>query len=210
MRRYASRAGCSGSCLRDVKEVLDSGGLIIYPTDTAYALGADAENPEAVDMVYRVKLRPRSKPLTIAVAGIEMAKRYARLDDLTEAIMRRFLPGPVTFILPKKETVPDVLNPRAIGIRVPASSVAVQIIEYFGRALTATSANISGNPPPFTAEAAAREIPRAEVLVDVGRIGSSSVSTIVDLTVRPPELVRDGPVDFDEVLTAYRELVGSD
>ncbi|HDD69404.1 MAG TPA: Sua5/YciO/YrdC/YwlC family protein, partial [Candidatus Korarchaeota archaeon] len=119
------KVGLANSIKRAVN-VLKLGGVVIYPTDTVYGLAADAENPRAVVKVYRLKKRPTSKHLTIAVSDIEMAKRYAVIDDL-EDFLSVFLPGPVTFILPKTEKVIPEVNPHAVGIRIPESLIVRKI-----------------------------------------------------------------------------------
>ena len=185
---------------------LRSGGVIIYPTDTVYGLGADAENPKAVLRVYSLKDRPRSKFLTIAVCDLEMAKEYALIKGL-EGFLERFLPGAVTFILPKTERVIPEINPRAIGIRIPESVIVREIVKGLGRAITSTSANRTSNPPPHSCPQAIKEIPDADLALDCGILLFRKPSTIVDLTRGKPSLVREGPVSFKEIMEAYRNLV---
>jgi len=183
------------------------GGVIIYPTDTVYGLGADAENPEAVLRIYRLKNRPTNRFLTIAVCDIEMANKYAITEGL-ERLLRKFLPGAVTFILPKTERVIPEVNPHAIGIRIPESFIAREIIRRFGRAITSTSANKTSNPPPHSCLHAIREIPEADLALDCGTLLFRKPSTIVDLTKGKPRLVREGPVSFKEIVKVYRSLIG--
>ncbi len=208
MRRIIARSGCSEEGFRIAVEVLGRGGLVIYPTDTTYGLAADAENREAVLKVYRVKVRPRSNPLTIAVGDFEMMARYAVFDERLESFMREFLPGAVTFILPKTEKVPDEVNPRAIGVRIPNNPIAIELVQRFGRAITATSANISGRPPAYTPEEAMMALPDADLIIDAGPLPRGLASTVVDLTSGRPELVRQGPVPFEEILKKFQEVVG--
>ena len=207
MRRIIARSGCSEEGFRIAVEVLERGGLVIYPTDTTYGLAADAENRDAVLKVYRVKVRPRSNPLTIAVSDFEMMARYAVFDDRLERFMRVFLPGAVTFILPKTERVPDEVNPRAIGVRIPDNPIAIELVRRFGRAVTATSANISGKPPAYTPEEAMMALPEADLIIDAGPLPRRPASTVVDLTSGRPELVRQGPVPFAEILKKFQEVV---
>lgn len=208
MRRIIARSGCSEEGFRVAVEVLERGGLVIYPTDTTYGLAADAENREAVLKVYRVKVRPRSNPLTIAVSDFEMMARYAVFDERLKSFMREFLPGAVTFILPKTERVPDEVNPRAVGVRVPDNPIAIELVRRFGRAVTATSANISGRPPAYTPEEAMMALPEVDLIIDAGPLPRGPASTVVDLTSGRPELVRRGPVPFEEILKKFQEVVG--
>ncbi|RLG46883.1 MAG: threonylcarbamoyl-AMP synthase [Thermoproteota archaeon] len=192
--------------IKEAIPVLRSGGVIIYPTDTVYGLGADAENPKAVLKVYRLKNRPRSRFLTIAVCDLEMAGEYANIKGL-EAFLERFLPGAATFILPKTERVIPEINPRAIGIRIPESIIVREIVKGLGRAITSTSANRTSNPPPHSCLQAVKEIPGADLALDCGVLLFRRPSTIVDLTRGKPSLVREGPVSFKEIMEAYRSLV---
>jgi len=208
LRRIIARSGCSEEGFRVAVEVLERGGLVIYPTDTTYGLAADAENREAVLKVYRVKVRPRSNPLTIAVSDFEMMARYAVFDERLESFMREFLPGAVTFVLPKTERVPDEVNPRAVGVRIPDNPIAIELVRRFGRAVTATSANISGRPPAYTPEEAMMALPDADLIIDAGPLPRRPASTVVDLTSGRPELVRRGPVPFEDILKKFQEVVG--
>ncbi len=177
---------------------------MVYPTDTVYGLGADAENEGSVLKVYEVKGRGRDKPLTIAVSDFEMLERYAVLDDISRELVRAFLPGKVTFILPKTDRVPDVVNPKAVGVRIPNLGITLRLIRSFGRAVTATSANRSGSPPKRDPREVAREI-RVDLLLDYGILPPSRPSTVVDLTGGRPILIREGDVPFEVILKAYEE-----
>ncbi|MEM0017455.1 MAG: L-threonylcarbamoyladenylate synthase [Candidatus Korarchaeum sp.] len=205
MRRIHLRERKKEEFVHEVIEVLRGGGLIIYPTDTVYGLGADAENEDAIRKVYEVKGRPEEKRLTIAVSDIDMAERYAIVDDIARELMGRFLPGKVTFILRKTPRVPRLLNPTAIGIRIPNLPIVLEIIRDFGRAITATSANLSGRPPKLDPDEAANEI-RADLLLDYGVLPQSKPSTVVDLTRGEPVLVREGDVPFEIIVREYRRI----
>jgi L-threonylcarbamoyladenylate synthase len=204
MRRIYLREG-GESTIDEVVDALRKGKLIIYPTDTVYGLGADAENIDAVRRVYEVKGRPEEKRLTIAVSDIDMAERYAVVDEISRRLMEKFLPGKVTFILKKTSRVPDIVNPEAIGIRIPNIPITLRIIREFGGAITATSANKSGSPPKLDPEEAAMEI-EADLLLDYGRLPPSRPSTIVDLTRGEPVLVREGDVPFSLVMKEYLRI----
>lgn len=208
MRRIYLREQKKEEFIHEVIDVLRGGGLIIYPTDTVYGLGADAENEDAIRRVYEVKGRPKEKRLTIAVDDMVMAERYAIIDDIARELMERFLPGKVTFILRKTSRVPDLVNPIAIGIRIPNLPIMLEIIRDFGRAITATSANLSGRSPKLDPDEAANEI-RANLLLDYGVLPPSRPSTVVDLTMGEPVLVREGDVPFETILREYRRIRNS-
>ena len=128
-------------------DAIEAGEAVVYPTETVYGLGADATDPEAVGRVYEIKNRPRDKPLSVAFGDIDHATQYTEPTDRELAFMREFLPGPVTVIVDRKLTLPDMLtdgDPR-IGVRVPANEIALQLCRAAGP-ITATSANRSGEP----------------------------------------------------------------
>ncbi len=199
------RRGCDDACVSEVVSVWWSGGLVVYPTDTVYGLGADAENEEAVLRVYEVKGRERDKPLTIAVSDFDMLEGYAVLNKVSRELVRHFLPGKVTFILPKTKRVPDSVNPKAIGVRIPNLDLTRDLIRSFGRAVTATSANRSGSPPKRDPREVAEEI-EVDLLLDYGVLPPSRPSTVVDLTGERPVLVREGDVPFEEILRVYERV----
>ena len=159
--------------------VLMHDGIIIYPTETIYGLGADAFSDEAILKVYEVKERPLGMPISIAVSDFDMLGAVARIEPWMSEFIEVFLPGPVTIILAAKSVVPDILTggTSMIGIRIPAHEIALQIIERFDAPITATSANLHGAREPQTPEECT--ISR-ELFIDGGRL-SGMPSTVVDL-----------------------------
>jgi L-threonylcarbamoyladenylate synthase len=159
--------------------VLMHDGIIIYPTETIYGLGADAFSDEAILKVYEVKERPLTLPISIAVSDFDMLNAVARVEPGMQEFIEAFLPGPVTIILVARRTVPDILTGGTgmIGIRMPSHEIALQIIERFDAPITATSANIHGAKDPQTPDECT--ISR-ELFIDGGRL-SGIPSTVVDL-----------------------------
>ena len=155
-----------------------------------------------VRKVYEAKERPTSKPLSIAVADLEMAKKYAIFTPEAEKLARRFLPGPLTIALPKREIIPDIVNPTAIAIRIPDNKIALEIIRELGRPITATSANMSGEPPPYSVEEAIKSLKhRFDLALDAGTLYGLKPSTVVDFTREPsPQITREGPISPEEIL----------
>ena len=162
--------------------VLSRDGLVVYPTETVYGLGADALSEDAVMRVYEAKNRPVSKPISVAVSDMEMLDAVAVVDDLSRAFIERFLPGPVTVLLPAKSCLPAVLTGGTglIGIRWPDHEIALAIISRFDAPITSTSANISDDIPPTRPEEVS--VPH-DYLVDGGDLPGTP-STVVDLTAR--------------------------
>ena len=168
--------------------VLSHDGLVIYPTDTLYGLGADAFSIEAIEKVYDAKKRDLSKPISIAVSDFEMLAAVSRIDVPMQDFIERFLPGPVTVVVPARKTIPEILTggTGTIGIRIPAHGIARQVIEKFDAPITATSANLSGGKDPQTPDECT--VPH-DLLIDGGRLPGTP-STVVDLVTRT--IVRRG------------------
>jgi len=160
--------------------ILMRDGLVVYPTETVYGLGADALSDDAILKVYAAKQRLLSKPISIAVCDFEMLRTVARVDAPARAFIERFLPGPVTVVLPARSCLPDVLmgGTGLIGIRYPAHPVPLQIINRLDSPITATSANQTGGKDPVTPEEC--QVPY-DLLIDGGHLPGSP-STVVDLT----------------------------
>ncbi|MEA2113369.1 MAG: L-threonylcarbamoyladenylate synthase, partial [Patescibacteria group bacterium] len=135
--------------VREAARVLRGGGCVVYPTDTAYALGVDAFNAAGIERLFKIKKRPKIKPIPIMVRDIETAKRIAYIDKKTEKILEGIWPGAVTAILNKREVIPNiaVAGKKTVGLRIPAHSFARFLADNFKNPITATSASIFGEPP---------------------------------------------------------------
>jgi L-threonylcarbamoyladenylate synthase len=157
------------------------GGLVVYPTETVYGLGADATDAAAVERVYEAKRRPRENPLSAAFPGVEAALEYTRPTSREEAFMRAFLPGPVTVVVERTAALPDALTAGRdrVGVRVPDCAPALRMLERTAP-VTATSANVSGRPSVTrVADLDDRIRERAAVVVDGGETPGTE-STVVD------------------------------
>jgi L-threonylcarbamoyladenylate synthase len=174
--------------------VLSHDGLVVYPTETVYGLGADALSDEAIRNVYEAKKRPFAMPVSIAVSDFDMLHAVARVEPVQEPFLSAFLPGPVTIVLPARRTVPAVLTGGTgmIGVRMPAHDLALQLITRFDGPITATSANLHGAKDPVTP--AECTVPH-EFLLDGGRLAGTP-STVVDLAEK--KILRAG-ADIDRV-----------
>jgi L-threonylcarbamoyladenylate synthase len=182
--------------LEKAVSILMHDGLIVYPTETVYGLGADAFSDEAILKVYEAKLRPLAMPVSIAVSDFDMLNAVARVEPKVEPFLTTFLPGPVTVVLPARKTLPAILTGGTglIGIRMPAHDLALQLIAKFDAPITATSANLHGAKDPVTP--AECTVPY-EFLIDGGRLPGTP-STVVDLTEK--KVLRAG-ADIDRVAT---------
>lgn len=185
----------------EVVAVLREGGLVVYPTDTLYGLGADVVNPDAVARVFSVKQRASGLPVSIAVANLDAAKEFAVVTPRAEALCRRWLPGPLTLIFPPTAEAPkSVLSKEGmIAIRVPNHAVALLLARQFGP-ITATSANLHGKPSPVETWQAAEQLGDAvDLYLDAGPCPVGRESTVVDLTGTEPRLVREGAVPWQSL-----------
>ncbi len=169
--------------LEKAVEVLESGGVVVYPTETVYGLGADALSERAVRRVFELKGRAFKKPISVAVSSFEMLESVAIVESAeVEEILNALLPGPVTVLLPRKAVLPEILTGGSplVGVRMPEHEIALRLITAFGRPLTATSANISGKKPPASFEDVEIE---ADFKLNGGRCPYGEPSTVVCLSV---------------------------
>ena len=176
-------AGPSGSDLDAAAAAIRDGGVVVYPTETVYGLGADASDADAVERVFELKGRDRSKPLSLGVASVDAVLRHTRPTDRALRFMRAFLPGPVTAVVARDPSLPDALTAGGdrVGVRVPDHEVALSLFERAAPVpVTATSANRSGAPSvtrPDDLDPALREAVAA--VVDAGSTPGTG-STVVD------------------------------
>jgi L-threonylcarbamoyladenylate synthase len=180
--------------LDEAAAAIRGGGLVVYPTETVYGLGADALDPEAVEAVFDAKQRPRDKPLSFAFPDWEAALDYVDVGETERAFMREFLPGPVTVVCEKTDDVPDALTAGSdrVGVRVPDHEVALALCERVAP-ITATSANISGTPSVTDpADFAPELLERVDAIVDAGETPGGTGSTVVD--VASGDILREGAV----------------
>lgn len=200
MRMYPS--SINDRYLDEAAECLRSGGIIIYPTDTLYAMGCDALNNGAIERLCRIKgVNPQKQTLSVVCDGISMASEYARIDNESFRILRRNLPGPFTFVLPAASSLPKVFKGRKeVGIRVPDNPIATAIAGRLGHPILSSSLKVDDEVPEFDAQELAMTFDgQAELLVDDGESGNGYLgwlpgpSTVVDLSdSHSPEIIREG------------------
>jgi L-threonylcarbamoyladenylate synthase len=194
--------------LKEAAHMIKAGGLVIYPTETAYGLGADPYNRIAVLKVFGAKQRPLDKPLSVAVSSLEEADTLVFLNNAARKIAGRFLPGPVTIVLKKKARLPKELTGGSdkLGIRIPDNQMALDFIELAGP-VTATSANISGRPAPTTTyEAKSQMGDKVDYVLDGGECKTKGQSTVIDLSnPESPIILREGEITEEEIKKALNK-----
>lgn len=196
------------AALEAAAKELDAGGVVVFPTDTVYGVGADAFNPEATARIFEAKRRPRSMPLPVLVARPRQAWALcSEVPSAAQVLVAEFWPGPLTLILPEAEGLSWDLGATrgGVAVRMPAHDDLLDLIMMIGP-LAATSANLSGEPTPTTvAEIAARLGDAVSLYVDGGPSAGDVPSTIVDLTRWRPKVTREGAIPRAEVERALEE-----
>ena len=183
-------------------EILRRGGVIAFPTDTVYGVGADAFNPEAAERIYEIKSRPRHLPLPLLAADLEMlATLTGPIPEVARILARRFWPGGLTLILPKADSLPAHLGTTpGIAVRIPNHPVCLVLMQCLGGPIVGTSANISGRPPALTAREVERQLAgKVDYIIDGGKCPGGKESTVADVTLDPPVVLREGLIPSFEV-----------
>lgn len=185
---------------------LRDGGVIVYPTDTVYGLGCDITNKRAVERIIRIKGRDPKKPMSFVCSDLTHIARYAKVSNVAYRILKRFLPGPYTFILEASREVPKMLltKQKTVGIRIPDSPTCLMLVRELGNPLLTTSANLSGAEPIGDPEELMKVLgPVTDVVLDVGSL-ERTPSTVVSLVDDKIEVLREGAgaVEF------FREIEG--
>ncbi len=183
--------------MQAIKKMILDGKIIICGTDTLYGLCANALDQEAVKKVYELKKRDLNKPISIFLRDKGDIEKYAYINDISKKIIDRFLPGALTIILKKKDTIPDIVSKEYIGIRIPDSKIIRDIAVV---PLTATSANLSGEEPPTSVDEINEELKEnVDLIIDTGVCKYKSPSTIIKIVDDDIELIREGAIHFEEI-----------
>lgn len=182
--------------IREAGEIVRAGGLVAFPTETVYGLGGDALNPDSSRKIYEAKRRPSDNPLIVHIADIEALSAIVKsVPETAKKLAKAFWPGPLTMILEKSELVPKETTGGldTVAVRMPSDTVALSFIRAAGGYVAAPSANRSGRPSPTMAAYVAQDMDgRIEMILDGGDATLGLESTIVDLTVEPPTILRPG------------------
>jgi L-threonylcarbamoyladenylate synthase len=188
--------GAQRNAIAQAVLVLRRGGVVAFPTDTVYGLGAHSGMASGIEKLFQVKERERLKAIPLLIARTEdLASVAVQVPEIAWRLAERFWPGPVTLVVPKAAMVLDVLTGGApsVAVRVPAHELALQLIAALGAPLAATSANLSGKPEAVTAEEVREALGRrVRLVLDGGRCPGGVASTVVDVTLDPPSIRRRG------------------
>lgn len=179
--------------IKEAAEVLDQGGLIIYPTDTFYGIGCDLFNKRSIRRIYQLKRRPLTKPFSFVCADLKDISLYAKVSNYAYRVMKRSLPGPYTFILEGTRLVPKLMitSRRTVGIRVPNNRICLNIVKGLGRPIISTSVNLAEPSEIYDTYSSL-----VEIVIDGGVI-SYEPSTVISLVDDNPEVLREGKGEID-------------
>ena len=196
--------------IEQAARILKEGGVVAFPTETVYGLGADALNASAVKKIFAAKGRPQDNPLIIHVADEDITPYVTSVPDKARALMKAFWPGPLTIILRKTGLVPMETSAGldTVGIRMPENETAKSLIRALGHPIAAPSANISGRPSPTNFERCVEDLDgRVDMIIGDGSSIVGLESTIVDYSVTPPRLLRPGSITLEQLLAVDEHVV---
>jgi L-threonylcarbamoyladenylate synthase len=183
--------------------LLREGRLVAFPTETVYGLGADATNVAAVERIFLAKGRPATNPVIVHIADIRAARRYATVwPEAAETLAAHFWPGPLTLVLPRKETIAPLVSAggATVGLRVPNHPLALQLLREFDGPIAAPSANRSNHISPTQAEHVRQELGEAvDLVLDGGACAIGIESTVLDLSTHQPTILRPGGVTREQI-----------
>ena len=191
-------------------EVLHAGGLVAFPTETVYGLGADALNAGAVQKVFEAKGRPSDNPLIVHVASLENVQQFtASVSEKGLQLARRFWPGPLTLVFQKKINIPDGVTAglETVALRVPDHPVTLELLRQFKGGIVGPSANVSGKPSPTSAEHVYNDLNgKIDLIIDAGPTMIGVESTVLDVTVDPPVILRIGGLSREDIAKEIGEV----
>ncbi len=189
--------------LKETAEIIKSGGIVVFPTETVYGIGTNGLNENAVKRLYKIKQRPLTKPISLLVNNLDMINKIATdITKLEYALIKEFFPGPLTIILKKKDIVPDIVtsNSDTVGVRMPSNEIALKLIEFSGVPLATPSANISGKPSGTNLDDIIKDFnTNVDFYINGGpsKIGLSS--TIVKVIDGTPHILRQGSITEEQI-----------
>ena len=186
----------------DIVQILKQGGVIVYPTDTAYALGADSASRRGIEKIYQIKTRGKNKTLPLIASSRAMVKKFAYLSKAEERLIIRYWPGPLTLLAKiriKSGLVPEVMQNNYLAVRVPANLPAIKIARRLGRPIISTSANRSGEESCYSVKAVKKSLAKlwdkVDLVIDAGNLARVKPSTIVKLKNKNQfEVLRRGKI----------------
>lgn len=190
----------SDKAIAETVKTLQNGGVVVYPSDTCYGLGADISNPFALDKLYKIKKREYNKPISLIVKDIAEIEKIALVNENQKQFLKKYLPGEITVIL--LNTGLANFKNNSVGIRIPKYKLLQILAEQFDRPFASTSANISGKPVCYNVKDVIEQLKnnkyQPDLILDGGVLSQKSPSTVVDLIKWPPTILRQGNLEILE------------
>lgn len=197
--------------IKEVSKIIEDGGLVLFPTETVYGIGANGLNEESVKNIFIAKGRKQDNPLILHISNMEMLDRIAKnITDLEYKLMEEFWPGPFTIILERKEIVPDVVTGTldTVGIRMPSNEIAKYLIEYANVPIAAPSANISGRPSGTNVEDIFKELSdKVDYIIDGGQCEIGLESTVVRVIDGAVHILRPGKITKEQIEKVVKSVI---
>lgn len=190
--------------LKEAAEIIKQGGIVVFPTETVYGIGTNGLNESAIRKLFEVKNRPLNKPISLLVSDIEMIKEYTtNITDLEYKIIEKFFPGPLTIVLKKKNSIPNILTSQGatVGIRMPDSEIARKLIDLVGVPIATSSANISGNASEIDVQSVIEDLgENVDCYIDGGKSKIGMGSTVIEVVNNEIKILREGSITKKEIM----------
>jgi len=195
--------------IKEASQVIKKGGIVVYPTESFYGIGADATNEEAIKRILRIKKRRETNPILLIIGNKKML--YSLIEDMPDIghkLINRFWPGPLTIVFKASKNVLPVLTASTgkIGIRMSGNPVARKLSEFSGVPITGTSANISGRPPCKSADEVIEQLQGVDLVLDAGFLDSKAATTVIDVTEKPARIIRKGLIPERLIMECIGEI----
>ena len=197
--------------IKEASEVIKNGGLVLFPTETVYGIGANGLNEDAVKNIFIAKGRKQDNPLILHISNMDMLDKIAKnIKELEYRLMEEFWPGPFTIILERKDIIPDVVTGGldTVGIRMPSNEIAKYLIEYANVPIAAPSANISGRPSGTNVEDIFKELSdKVDYIIDGGQCEIGLESTVVRVIDGVPHILRPGKITKEQIIKVAKDVI---
>ncbi|MGP8079976.1 MAG: L-threonylcarbamoyladenylate synthase [Dehalococcoidales bacterium] len=197
--------------IKQAVTILKNGGVVAYPTDTVYGLGACMTDINAVDRIFQVKGRPKGMALPVLLADFkQIAEIVTAVTPAAKRLADEFFPGALTIILPKSEYVPDIITGggRTVAFRIPNHPVPLALVKGLGKPIVGTSANLSGQPSALTAAEVSKQIgDKIDMVIDGGKCPGGIESTVIDLSGEKPVIRRQGAISIEKLRKILPDMI---
>lgn len=194
--------------LKKPAEIIKSGGIVIFPTETVYGIGTNVFDENAIRRIYDIKQRPLNKPISLLVSNMKMVNQVAKdITQLEYKLMEKFFPGPFTIILKKRDIVPNIVtsNQNTVGIRMPSNEITLKLIDYVGVPIATSSSNVSSKPSVTNLEDIIKDFEgKADYFIDGGESRIGIASTIVQVIERTPHILRQGSITEEQIKEIWK------